>query len=94
MTIAQNFIKVFEQLERDGRTNKRTELSDRTFWSWRESAKKIDYPLGTDSYDSTERWMFRDNSSVVVSNPKEITYYSFLKSESVCPCRNSSGEEI
>jgi len=42
--------------------------------AWRQQAVKVEYPLGTDSFDSTERWTFRDGSKVEVQNPSQAAF--------------------
>lgn len=40
----------------------------------RHASVRNSYPMGTDSYDATERHEFADGSAIVVGNPDQITF--------------------
>lgn len=42
--------------------------------AWRALAVEVTYPLGTNSLDPTERWVFPDGSVVRVGNPWQVFY--------------------
>lgn len=42
------------------------------------AADSVTYPLGTDSYDPTERYTFSDGSSLTLANPRQSAYAAFV----------------
>lgn len=74
MTIANKFIRELKLILRDERGFYNHRLANGWIARVRHSSVRVTYPMGTDSYDATERHEFADGSAIVVGNPEQITY--------------------
>lgn len=74
MTIANKFVKELNLISIDERGLYDLRLADGWIARVRHASVRVTYPMGTDSYDATERHQFDDGSAIVVGNPDQITY--------------------
>lgn len=73
MSIAQYFLRHFEQVSTDGEYLHQGEFNQWQDRLWK-ACQGYYYPLGRDSNDSTIEFIFADNSSLIVCNPKQANY--------------------
>lgn len=73
-TIAHKFIKELKLISRDEKGFYDTSLANGWIARVRHASVRVTYPMGTDSYDATERHEFADGSKITVGNPDQITY--------------------
>lgn len=73
-TIANKFIRDLRLISRDEQGFYETHLADGWIARVRHASVRVTYPMGTDSYDATERHEFADGSVIMVGNPDQITY--------------------
>lgn len=73
-TIANKFIKDLKLISRDEQGFYEPRLADGWIARVRHASVRVTYPMGTDSYDATERHEFADGSVIMVGNPDQITY--------------------
>lgn len=78
MTLAQNFVSIINQFDYD--ENGFLIVPDGFIEAWRDCAS-VSYPLGTDSFDATEQWSFKDGSTVTVNNPRQRCFSLFVHLE-------------
>lgn len=74
MTIANKFVKELGLIPRDEQGFYEPRLAEGWIARVRHASVHVTYPMGTDSYDATERHEFKDGSAIVVGNPDQITY--------------------
>lgn len=74
MTIANKFVKELGLIARDEKGFYNHRLADGWITRVRHQSLRVSFPMGTDSYDATERHEFADGSVIVVGNPDQITY--------------------
>lgn len=74
MTIAQKFVKELGLISRDEKGFYEPRLANGWIARVRHQSLRVSFPMGTDSYDATERHEFADGSMIVVGNPDQITY--------------------
>lgn len=74
MTIANKFVKELNLISRDERGFYDRRLANGWIARVRHQSLQVSFPMGTDSYDSTERHEFADGSVIVVGNPDQIVY--------------------
>lgn len=74
MKISQKFVKELELISRDEKGFYDRRLADGWIARVRHASVRVTYPMGTDSYDATERHEFKDGSVIMVGNPDQITY--------------------
>lgn len=74
MKISQKFVKELELISRDEKGFYDRRLADGWIARVRHESVRVTYPMGTDSYDATERHEFADGSVIMVGNPDQITY--------------------
>lgn len=74
MSIAKKFIKELELISGDERGFYDLRLADGWVARVRHQSLRVSFPMGTDSYDATERHEFDDGSAIVVGNPEQVTY--------------------
>lgn len=74
MTIANKFINELNLISRDERGFYTRRIANGWIARVRHASIRVTYPMGTDSYDATERHEFVDGSSIVIGNPEQITY--------------------
>ena len=74
MTIANKFVKELNLISRDERGFYDHRLAGGWIARVRHQSLRVSFPMGTDSYDATERHEFADGSVIVVGNPEQITY--------------------
>ena len=74
MTIAQKFVKELNLIPRDEQGFYDRRLTNGWIARVRHQSLRVSFPMGTDSYDATERHEFADGSVIVVGNPEQITY--------------------
>lgn len=74
MTIANKFVKELNLISRDGRGFYDLRLADGWIARVRHQSLRVSFPMGTDSYDATERHEFADGSAIVVGNPEQIAF--------------------
>lgn len=74
MTIAQKFVKELGLISRDEKGFYEPRLASGWIARVRHRSLRVSFPMGTDSYDATERHEFADGSVIVVGNPDQITY--------------------
>lgn len=71
-TTAQKVIAMIESHGRDDGGYSNAPYS--MIQAWRETAVAVEYPMGTDSYDATEVWRFKDGSALWVNNPRQAAF--------------------
>ena len=74
MTIANKFVKELNLISRDERGFYDHRLAGGWIARVRHASVRVTYPMGTDSYDATERHILKDGSVIVIGNPDQITY--------------------
>ena len=74
MTIANKFAKELKLIQMDEKGFYNSRLAEGWIARVRHASVRVTYPVGTDSYDATERHEFDDGSVIVVGNPDQITY--------------------
>jgi hypothetical protein len=74
MTIAQKFVKELELIPRDEKGFYNSRLANGWIARVRHQSLRVSFPMGTDSYDATERHEFADGSVIVVGNPNQIAF--------------------
>lgn len=74
MSIAKKFIKDLNLIHRDENGFYDFSLANGWIARVRHQSLRVSFPMGTDSYDATERHEFADGSVIVVGNPEQITY--------------------
>ena len=74
MTIAQKFVKELKLIPRDEQGFYDPRIANGWIARVRHVSVRVTYPMGTDSYDATERHEFADGSVIMVGNPDQITY--------------------
>ena len=74
MTIAQKFVKELNLISMDEKGFYEPRLAEGWIARVRHQSLRVSFPMGTDSYDATERHEFADGSVIVVGNPEQITY--------------------
>ena len=74
MTIANKFVKELGLISRDEKGFYDRRLADGWIARVRHASVRVTYPMGTDSYDATERHEFSDGSVIMVGNPDQIEY--------------------
>ena len=74
MTIANKFIRELGFIPRDEQGFYDRRLADGWIARVRHASVRVTYPMGTDSYDATERHEFSDGSVIMVGNPDQIEY--------------------
>ena len=74
MTIANKFIRELGFITRDEKGFYDRRLADGWIARVRHASVRVTYPMGTDSYDATERHEFSDGSVIMVGNPDQIEY--------------------
>ena len=74
MTIANKFVKELMLIPRDEQGFYEPRLANGWIVRVRHQSSRVSYPIGTESYDATERHEFADGSAIIVGNPDQITY--------------------
>lgn len=74
MTIANKFIKELGLISRDEKGFYDPRLANGWIARVRHASVRVTYPMGTDSYDATERHEFDDGSAIIVGNPDQIVF--------------------
>lgn len=74
MSIAKKFVKELSLISRDEKGFYNHRIAQGWIARVRHASVRVTYPMGTDSYDATERHEFADGSVIVVGNPDQITY--------------------
>lgn len=74
MTIANKFAKELGLIPRDEKGFYNSRLANGWIARVRHTSVRVTYPMGTDSYDATERHEFADGSMLVVGNPDQIAF--------------------
>lgn len=74
MTIAQKFINELRLIPIDESGFYNSRIANGWIARVRHQSLRVSFPMGTDSYDATERHEFADGSVIVVGNPEQITY--------------------
>ena len=74
MSIAKKFVKELSLISRDEKGFYNHRIAQGWIARVRHASVRVTYPMGTDSYDATERHEFSDGSVIVVGNPDQITY--------------------
>lgn len=74
MTIANKFIKELGLISMDEKGFYNLRIANGWIARVRHASVRVTYPMGTNSYDATERHEFADGSIIVVGNPDQITY--------------------
>lgn len=74
MTIAKKFVKELNLIHRDEKGFYDLSLANGFIARVRHASVRVTYPMGTDSYDATERHEFDDGSVIVIGNPDQITF--------------------
>lgn len=74
MNIAQKFIKELNLSHRDEKGFYNCRLAEGWIARVRHQSLRVSFPMGTDSYDATERHEFADGSVIVVGNPEQIAF--------------------
>ena len=73
-TIANKFVKELRLISRDEQGFYDRRIAGGWIARVRHQSLRVTYPMGTDSYDATERHEFEDGSVIMVGNPDQITY--------------------
>lgn len=74
MTIANKFIKELKLIPLDEQGFYESRLAEGWIARVRHQSLRVSFPMGTDSYDATERHEFADGSAIIVGNPDQIVY--------------------
>ena len=74
MSIAKKFVKELSLISRDEKGFYNCRIVQGWIARVRHQSLRVSFPMGTDSYDATERHEFADGSAIVVGNPEQITY--------------------
>ena len=74
MTIANKLIRELWLISMDEKGFYDRRLADGWIARVRHESVRVTYPMGTESYDATERHEFKDGSAIIVGNPDQITY--------------------
>lgn len=74
MSIANKLIRDLKLISRDEQGFYNSRLADGWIARVRHASVRVTYPMGTDSYDATERHEFSDGSVIMVGNPDQIEY--------------------
>lgn len=74
MSIAKKFVKELGFIARDEKGVYNYRLAEGWIARVRHQSLRVSFPMGTDSYDATERHEFKDGSVIIVGNPDQITY--------------------
>lgn len=74
MTVAKKFVKELSLISRDEKGFYNCRIAEGWIARVRHASVRVTYPMGTDSYDATERHEFDDGSVIVVGNPDQVTY--------------------
>lgn len=73
-TIANKFIRELKLIPLDEQGFYDPRLANGWIARVRHQSLRVSFPMGTDSYDATERHEFADGSVIMVGNPDQITY--------------------
>lgn len=73
-TIAQKFVKELGLISRDEKGFYNSRLASGWIARVRHQSLRVSFPMGTDSYDATERHEFDDGSVIIVGNPDQIVF--------------------
>lgn len=73
-TIAQKFVKELNLIPRDEKGFYKSTLANGWIARVRHQSLRVSFPMGTDSYDATERHEFADGSQITVGNPDQIAF--------------------
>lgn len=74
MTIADKLEREFQLIRRDDRGFADYDLLGGFRARCAHAATGVEYPHGTDSYDSSETYLFPDGSYLTLDNPRQATY--------------------
>ena len=74
MLKSEKFIREFRLIERDERDFCDPYLLDGFIARLEHEAIEDEYPYGTDSYDSTKKYIFSDGSDLTVENPRQAVF--------------------
>ncbi len=74
MKISERFERELNLISRDERGFYDRRLADGWIARVRHASVRVTYPMGTDSYDATERHEFADGSSIEVGNPDQTVF--------------------
>ena len=74
MTIAQKFVNELRLIPIDEKSFYNNSLAEGWIARVRHASVRVTYPMGTDSYDATERHEFADGSLVWVGNPRQSAF--------------------
>ena len=74
ITIAKKFLKELKLIPRDEQGFYEPRLANGWIARVRHASVRGTCPMGTDSYDATERHEFSDGSVVTVGNPDQISF--------------------
>ena len=72
--IAGKFVKELRLISMDEKGFYDPRLANGGIARVRHASVRISFPMGTDSYDATERHEFADGSVLMVGNPDQVTY--------------------
>lgn len=73
-TIAQKFVKELGLISRDEKGFYNSRLASGWIARVRHQSLRVSFPMGTNSYDATERHEFDDGSVIIVGNPDQIVF--------------------
>lgn len=74
MKISERFKRELNLIPIDERGFYDRRLADGWIDRVRHASVRVTYPMGTDSYDATERHEFADGSKITVGNPDQIAF--------------------
>lgn len=74
MTVAQKFINELMRISMDEKGFYNQRLANGWIARVRHQSLRVSFPMGTDSYDATERHEFADGSVIGVADHDQITY--------------------
>lgn len=74
MTIADKFVRELKLIPRDEQGFYEPRIAEGWIARVRHASVRVTYPMGTDSYDATERHEFADGSKITVGNPDQISF--------------------
>ena len=74
MSIANKFIRDLKLISMDEQGFYDRRIAEGWIARVRHASVRISFPMGTDSYDATERHEFADGSVINVGNPDQIEY--------------------
>lgn len=74
MKISERFKRELNLISIDERGFYDRRLADGWIARVRHASVRVTYPMGTDSYDATERHEFADGSKITVGNPDQIAF--------------------